>query len=308
MSITNLIPSDSKSVPSEGRAASVLSFATGEKLDPDVVERRRQDRKLVEAILSGDEDSFARLHELYASRLYRFAVKRLGDATVAFFRGDAIISSHMPSVEGAAQGEEVSGGLAEALQDSRIREGHRTDPINLGGGSSRGVYSLITGGAAYSDVGYAIARPRSILSSPFDIFNEVADEDVSALPWHFIGGFAGIGFLFAMFFVWLERDRPMGKLRRASNALAEGKLERFDLGSHGGAYRKIAMTINTAIDRAVDAASASGPMRKAADLDEILGPSPDDAPSGNAFFGFAGGEDDGSIPPVPGGPVGQSSC
>ena len=83
MSITNLNPAASKSIDAEGRRAPVLSFATGQQLDPVVAERRRQDRELVSAILSGDAESFNRLHELYATRLYRFAVKRLGDATEA---------------------------------------------------------------------------------------------------------------------------------------------------------------------------------------------------------------------------------
>jgi len=83
MSVTNLIPASSNPQPPEREAAGVLSFATGKKIDPVVAERRRQDRELVAAILSGDADSFTRLHELYATRLYRFAVKRLGDATEA---------------------------------------------------------------------------------------------------------------------------------------------------------------------------------------------------------------------------------
>ena len=83
MSVTSLIPSVSKASHPDGEVAPVLSFATGRKLDPAVAERRREDRELVSAILSGDADSFSRLHELYATRLYRFAVKRLGDATEA---------------------------------------------------------------------------------------------------------------------------------------------------------------------------------------------------------------------------------
>jgi len=238
--------------------------------------------------------------------LARRLSERLGDATVAFFRGEVLIGSHMPSIEGAAQGDEVSGGLGVALQDERIREGHRTDPVDLGTGGSRGVYSLVTGTAAYSDVGYAIARPRSVLTSPIDIFDKVADEDVAALPWFLIVGFGVGGFLFAMFFVWLERDRPVGKLKRASVALMEGKIERLDLGGHGGAYRKIAQNVNSAIDKAIETAAPAG-MRKPADLDEILGPSPDDSGSQNAFFGFAQ-NDDGSIPPVPGAPQPPASA
>ena len=64
-------------------SAPVLSIKTGRKLDPAVAERRREDRQLVDDILAGVDGSFERLHELYATRLYRFAVKRLGDATEA---------------------------------------------------------------------------------------------------------------------------------------------------------------------------------------------------------------------------------
>lgn len=64
-------------------SAAVLSITTGRQIDPAVTERRRQDRELVDEILAGAEGSFQRLHDLYATRLYRFAVKRLGDATEA---------------------------------------------------------------------------------------------------------------------------------------------------------------------------------------------------------------------------------
>lgn len=61
----------------------MLSFATGRPVDPAVAERRRQDRELVNQILAGEPDAFTHLHELYSQRIYRFAVKRLGDPTEA---------------------------------------------------------------------------------------------------------------------------------------------------------------------------------------------------------------------------------
>lgn len=67
----------------EGAVAPVLSFATGRPVDPAAAERRRQDRELVDAILAGEPDAFDRLHALYSQRIYRFAVKRLGDPTEA---------------------------------------------------------------------------------------------------------------------------------------------------------------------------------------------------------------------------------
>ena len=85
MTATKSIPAapSSKREENNGSEAAVLSFATGRPVDPAVAERRRQDRELVNSILAGEPDAFTRLHELYAQRIYRFAVKRLGDATEA---------------------------------------------------------------------------------------------------------------------------------------------------------------------------------------------------------------------------------
>ncbi|MAG31234.1 MAG: hypothetical protein CL908_10150 [Deltaproteobacteria bacterium] len=80
---TDLSPAPSAARQPSGTAAPVLSLATGRKLDPAAAERRRLDRELVTRILAGDADSFARLYELYSQRLFRFAVKRLGDAAEA---------------------------------------------------------------------------------------------------------------------------------------------------------------------------------------------------------------------------------
>jgi RNA polymerase sigma-70 factor (ECF subfamily) len=62
---------------------SVLPLGRFDKLDAAVAKRRRADLCLVEEILTGAEGSFERLHTLYATRLYRFVVKRLGDAAEA---------------------------------------------------------------------------------------------------------------------------------------------------------------------------------------------------------------------------------
>jgi len=73
-------PSPLENIASE---AAVLSFATGRPMEPAVAERRREDRELVNQIVAGEPDAFTHLHELYSHRIYRFAMKRLGDATEA---------------------------------------------------------------------------------------------------------------------------------------------------------------------------------------------------------------------------------
>ena len=53
-----------------------------------------------------------------------------------------------------------------------------------------------------------------------------------------------------------------------------------------GAFRKLADTINRAIDKEVEKAAEVAPTRKKVNLDEILGPTPE-AGDTSAFFGFA---------------------
>ncbi len=84
MSVSTLTSAPgSNPIRPQGEAAPVLSFATGKPVDPAAAERRRQDQELVREILAADPGAFDRLYELYHQRLYRFAVKRLGDATEA---------------------------------------------------------------------------------------------------------------------------------------------------------------------------------------------------------------------------------
>ncbi len=84
MTVSILSPARaSNDLRSDGAAAPVLSISTGRPVDPAVAERRREDQALVREILAGDPDAFSRLYALYHPRLYRFAVKRLGDATEA---------------------------------------------------------------------------------------------------------------------------------------------------------------------------------------------------------------------------------
>lgn len=244
--------------------------------------------------------------------LARRLAERITGATVAFFHNDEVVASYMPQIGDAARAEDIEGPLAQALDDEKLRRGDRTDPIDMGN-ASRGVYSLVTGSASHAGVGYAIARPRHRLASVWDIFDLITIDDVDALPASVLAAVVGgsvLLFLLGMFFLWVERDRPFGKLERATVALGKREIDRLTITDFGGGYRKIAEQVNEAIDKAVESAAAASPKRKAADLDEILGPTP--AGGGGSlppFFGFAERPDaDGKaseIPPVP--PVGPGS-
>ena len=229
--------------------------------------------------------------------LARRLAERLPGASVAFFHGDRVLAGHVASVENAPGSEQIAGGLSEALGDPAFAEGKRTDPIALGD-SARSVYSLITGSAAYADVGYAIARPRELITSPVALIEGAPAEVVSGLPWAIIGGVPVLLGLLGLLFVFLERDRPFRRFETGIDDLAKGRTDHLDLGGFRGRWRKMADEVNTALDKAKQAGAERGGARKPADLDEILGPTPATG-GGGAYFGFADGGGAGDDVPAP---------
>ena len=60
-----------------------ITSRTADAASTDARSQRRLDMKLVAGIVEGDDDSFEHLYKLYHERIFRFAVKRLGDASEA---------------------------------------------------------------------------------------------------------------------------------------------------------------------------------------------------------------------------------
>ncbi len=211
-----------------------------------------------------------------------------GGASIAFFYGTQVLASYSPpELSNAPTREQIAVSLEKALQDPGFKQGKRTEPMELQGGG-RAVYSLVTGSAAAALVGYAIARPRQLLTSPKELFTGASDEDVDALP---IGklvaaalGLAALGLLF----MFLERDRPLRRVIHKTAEIASDDRDRLVVTEWRGAYRRLADQLNKAIDKKVERAAEMAPTtKKKVNLDEILGPTPE-ATGGDAFFGFAG--------------------
>lgn len=236
-----------------------------------------------------------RADEGFAERL---STTRLPGATIAFFIGPDVKAGHMASGD-APRTEELGGELlTRMLADPEVQSGERAAVQQLPGGGLA-VYSLVHGTAREANVGYAIARPVPRLEKPWDLVlsTPTAEWLEVAKLWPVWAIFAVL-ILVAMFCVWLERDRPLGKMRRAASLLGSPE-SRLTVTDFGGQYRKIAQHVNDALDRT---AGEVGPKRQAAkNLDEILGPAPDAQQP--AFFGFAQQDGPppafGDLPPVP---------
>lgn len=219
-----------------------------------------------------------RMDDAFASRV----VTRLSGASLAFFLREQIVGSAMPTdVQGAPRRDDMAGPLPSLLSGALFSSGQVGDasPLPTGGFA---IYAPIVGSASYAQAGYALARPTETLGSPV-AFMELAsiDDWRAALP--LLGAVTVVLFLLSMLFVYLERDRPLGRFRDASIKVGKREMDRFQVADFGGPLRIAASSVNEALDRMQEQAGQA--KKKVADLDSILGDAPPAAPS---FFGFGG--------------------
>ncbi len=242
----------------------------------------------VGAILHGLELSAA-----LPERLYRVA-----RVQVAFFLGSTIVASHAAQDLPSPSSGELAGPLAQVLASDPYKRDGRTDILPVGTAYS-GIYSRLTGEAAESDAGYVVTRTRVSIADPVGFALGATSEATATVPWPMLAGAVVAVFAMGLFLVWLERDRPLGKLRRGLAALQGRSSDRIDVTRLHGPYRKVAIAFNEAMDRAVEAAvsTAAPPVRREADLDAILGPTPGKAASPFALAGMEAGSD--LVPPPP---------
>lgn len=252
--------------------------------DDVIVYDRRVYRMASRPVLYGGEYVGAIAHGYrFDDEFAKRVASGLGDTTVLFFYGRTPLASS--TAAGTPQVAEVAAMLPDALGDKQFQQGERIGPLALQAGG-RAVYSLIVGGAATAEVGYAIARPLPLVASPLAFFQSASREDVHALPLPWLGVAAVLLAMIGLSFVYFERDRPYKVFRQKVLTVASGERERLLVTEWRGAYRALADAINQALDKAVERAAELAPSsKKKANLDEILGPTPDSHVE--PYFGFA---------------------
>ncbi|MBX7196823.1 MAG: hypothetical protein K1X94_32530, partial [Sandaracinaceae bacterium] len=219
-----------------------------------------------------------RIDDVFCSRI----VSRLSGASVGFFVRDQIVGSAMPEgVSGAPRRDDMGAPLATVITGP-FAQGTVGDPSALATGGLA-IYAPVVGSASAAQSGYVLARPVPTLASPLAILELASSDDwQAALP--LMGGAIAALFLFGMLLAFLERDRPLGRFRKASVALGKRDLDRFQVQDFGGQYRTAASAINDALDKLQEQAGQA--KKKVANLDAILGETP--APQSASFFGFSG--------------------
>ncbi|MFT3927231.1 MAG: MXAN_5187 family protein [Myxococcales bacterium] len=220
--------------------------------------------------------------------------ERLGGATVGFFLRDQMVSSYVPAdVPGAPTQAELAPLLANVLTDERLKKGERTEAFDLGG-KGRAVFSLVAGSASAAQVGYAIARPYPTMPSPWAIFDQATKEDMNALPTAALVGALVLLFAIGMGIMYLERDRPLALFQREVDKLAAGQTEELDLAALSKAHRKIGEGVHKGILVLLEKGGGKSRQQKA-NLDQLLGPTPEALTS--SAFSF--GSDDGAARSTP---------
>ncbi len=252
---------------------------------------RRVYRMAARPVMAGSEYAGAIVH---GYRLEKGLPQKLsaylgGGASVAFFYGTDVLGSYVPNdVAGAPQPGELAPALPALLANPKFEAGEATEPIALQDGG-RAVCAPIAGSAGAAGVGYAILRPRKLLSSPEQLFQQASQDDVKSLPIALLAGGALLLAAVGLLFLFLERDRHLKAMLAKTAQISAGERDRLIITEWRGAYRTLADRINQAIDKEVEKTAERAPTaRKKANLDEILGPTPE--ANATPFFGFASEE------------------
>ncbi|MBW2191452.1 MAG: hypothetical protein JRG93_18055 [Deltaproteobacteria bacterium] len=202
---------------------------------------------------------------------------KLPNASVVFFFRDRLIGTHVGGAA-APSSAELKSGLPQALAGT----GDAGVAIEIGK-RTRAIASPIRGEAAHARVGYMIGRKGSAVGLG-GLFANTFKEDVASLPWLVVIGIPLLLLLLGLFLLYLEHDKAVGILRKASESLAKKQLSSLPEGELRRHYRKIAENFNVAL-RAGVGFKEDREQRASVDLDHILNTTRDSADSGYFSFG-----------------------
>lgn len=169
-------------------------------------------------------------------------------------------------------------------------------------------FSRIIGMSWESGAGFAVARKVSLIADPSAVLGGADETDKKAIPMGLVIGIALASILIGIGATVVEHGMPLGKLGTEAKKFAKGEQDGFPLAKLSGPYRKIGQDVNDGMERVL--AKGGGASRKAADLEQILGPVPAQ-PQMSAFsFGLApeappsskGGDMFPNLGPAAGGP------
>jgi long-subunit fatty acid transport protein len=203
-------------------------------------------------------------------------------AAVAFFANNTRVASAAPEGFDPGQLDAITADLASLKDDKEYHEKGRSEVRvlreNLGV-----VYSLIPGESWELGAGFAVGRAASLVGTPQGFLAKSDDNDKKAASIPIVAGVSALAALLGLLFSFLEHTKPLNTFRSEAARMAKGEADQLQPSKFLGVYRKIASDINDGIEKI---AAKGGGSRKAADLEQVLGPIP--AQPAMSAFSFPG--------------------
>jgi hypothetical protein len=156
------------------------------------------------------------------------------------------------------------------------------------------VYARLPGETWELGAGYAVGHLAVSVNNPWDFLTQADNTDKDKVPTKFIVAGVLILILTGLAMSFLEHNRPLATFRNEAIRLAKGEIDVLSPSKFRGAYKKIAADLNDGIEKV---ATKGGAPRRAADLEQVLGPIP--AQPQMSAFSVPGSSSEGPIPSRP---------
>jgi hypothetical protein len=216
------------------------------------------------------------------------AVSKRTGAAVGFYADNARVASGAPEGFDKANLDEITSDLKALEGDKDYQEKGRSEPRVLG--QHLGVvYARLPGETWDLGAGYAVGHLAVSVGTPSDFLTQADNTDKEKVPTKLIVLLVVLLIAVGLAFTVAEYNRPLTTFRNEAIRLAKGEIDVLSPSRFRGAYKKIAADLNDGIEKV---AAKGGAPRRAADLEQVLGPIPAQ-PQMSAF----------SVPGGPGSPV-----
>jgi hypothetical protein len=219
------------------------------------------------------------------------AVTTRTGAAVGFYAEGARVASGAPEGFDKANLDQITQDLKQLDDNKDYVEKGRSE-VRVIGEHLGVVYARLPGEAWELGAGYAVGRLAASVGSPLEFLDRATNEDKAGVPTTLILVAILVTAALGLIFSFLEHTLPLQVFRGESARFAKGEIDVLQPSRFRGAYRKIAADINDGVEKV---AAKGGVPRKAADLEQVLGPIPAQ-PAMSAF----------SVPLSPGDPASDS--
>jgi hypothetical protein len=164
--------------------------------------------------------------------------------------------------------------MDEVFKDKKYNETGRSDII-----LSKSKYYVVAvrmvGEARMNNAGFVLIRRVPRIGGISDFLQSINKSELAAVPWWKIGTLAGLLLVLGILIIYLEGDRPKSRFLKEVDKMTAKEGERLNIYIFRGKWRKLADSINRAIDKAVQVL-VSKATSDAPSVSKILGTAPKD--------------------------------